>query len=160
MPKNTRTTIICLQLCMKVVHKVITPKQTVIRENHRRGPTKRTAIVDGSWKTTLDMVKMKIATEYRFPSSARSGIMLVTEAEEMMPESRRFKLHRIPEMVHSRRSTFRRSLRSSCRFSSLSNIILFAVATGDILSSPQKPSRGPSIDEAPAEAGSFNPIPN
>ena len=45
----------------------MTPKQVVMVAKNRRGPTKRRAIVDGSWKTMLLTVKMKMETEYRLP---------------------------------------------------------------------------------------------
>jgi hypothetical protein len=62
---------------------VMTPKHVVINENQMRGPNVRTAIVDGSWNAMLAMVKMKMETEYRFPtSSSRSESMLVTDALE------------------------------------------------------------------------------
>lgn len=89
--------------------RVITPKVTVIPANQILGPNSLTAMVDGSWNVTLAMVKMKIATEYLFPSSPRSPIILVTEALEMTPLSSRRRLHRMAAMVHRRRSTLRRS---------------------------------------------------
>lgn len=93
-------------------------------ENQMRGPTKRTASVEGSWNKTLETVKMKMATEYRFPYSSRSSIIEVTEAEDMMPESSRFKLQRMPAMVHNRKSTFNRMVLSSLHSSSLRSSVV------------------------------------
>ena len=81
--------------------------------NQIRGPNVRTAIVDGSWKTMLEIVKMKIETENRFPVRSRSLIIEVTEADDITPESRRFRLHNRPAMVQRRRSTFSRNRRSA-----------------------------------------------
>ena len=58
-----RSAIICRHVCTKAVHSVMIPKQTVMKENQMRGPKVRTAIVEGSWKAMLAMVKMKIETE-------------------------------------------------------------------------------------------------
>lgn len=101
---------------MKAVHIVITPKANVIVANHILGPNFLTAIVEGSWKAMLEIVKMKMATLYRFPDKSRSFNIEVTLAEEMIPESRRLREHKMPAMVQRRRSTFRRK-----RFSSASS---------------------------------------
>ena len=97
---------------MNAVPIVMTPKATVMKENHSRGPNLRTAIVDGNWKVILAIVKMKMLTEYRFPVSSKSEIMEVTDAELITPESRRLSEQRMPAMVHNRRSTFLRRLLS------------------------------------------------
>ncbi|KAI5285569.1 hypothetical protein KEM55_000603 [Ascosphaera atra] len=47
--------------------------------------------------------------EKRAPASDRSLGIDVTEADDRMPESRRFRLQSTPAIVHSRRSTLRRS---------------------------------------------------
>ncbi|EAT77443.1 hypothetical protein SNOG_15218 [Parastagonospora nodorum SN15] len=65
------------------------PKQKVMKANQIRGPNVLTAIVDGSWKAMLAIVKMKIETEYLLPTlSSKSLSIEVTEAEEMTPESK------------------------------------------------------------------------
>jgi hypothetical protein len=69
-------------------------------------------MVAGSWKAMLEMVKIKMLTEYRFPVRSRSDNIDVTEAELMTPESSRFKEQSMPAMEHKRRSIFRRSRRS------------------------------------------------
>ena len=112
MPSSTLSAIICFQLWMKAVPIVIRPKATVMKENHSLGPNLRTAIVDGSWKVILAIVKMKMLTEYRFPTRSKSEIIEVTDAELITPESRRLSEQRMPAMVHNRRSTLRRRLLS------------------------------------------------
>jgi hypothetical protein len=62
MPSNTRRAIICFQVVTKAVHMVIKPKLKVMKANHIRGPKVRTAIVLGSWKAMLAIVKMKMLT--------------------------------------------------------------------------------------------------
>jgi hypothetical protein len=61
-PSNTRNAIICFQVVTKAVHMVIKPKLKVMKANHIRGPKVRTAIVLGSWKAMLAIVKMKMLT--------------------------------------------------------------------------------------------------
>lgn len=125
MPSKTRKAIICRQLWMKAVHKVMRPKQKVIRERKILGPTNRTQIVAGSWKTMLLTVKMNMLTEYLLPVRSRSDNILVTEADEMTPESSRFRLHRRPAMLQRRRSTLRRN-----RFSSVVDSSPFCACSG------------------------------
>ena len=98
---------------MKAVDSVITPKSVVIVLKKTRGPITRRRMVAGSWKQILDTVKMKMATLKRLPVRDRSVGMLVTEAEERMPLSRRLREQRMPAMVQRRRSTLRRSCASS-----------------------------------------------
>ncbi len=92
---------------MNAVQRVIRPKQTVTVAKNRRGPTMRTSIVEGSWNIMLLTVKMKIDTEKRSPVSPRSCGIDVTAADEMIPLSRRLRLHSRPAIVQSRRSTLR-----------------------------------------------------
>jgi hypothetical protein len=65
MPRSIRAAIIWRQVWTNAEHRVTNPKQNVIAANQIRGPTQRTATVQGSWKTTLATVKMNIDTEYR-----------------------------------------------------------------------------------------------
>lgn len=102
-----RRAIIWRQDCTNAVHSVMMPKQNVMNANQILGPNVLTAMVDGSWNAILAMVKIKMDTEYRLPtSSSKSLSMDVTEADEMTPLSSRFKLQRMPAMVQRRRSTF------------------------------------------------------
>lgn len=117
MPRSIRTAIIWRQVWTNAVHRVINPKQKVIQANQVRGPNHRTATVQGSWKTTVATVKMKIDTEYRWPFRSRSSSNVVTDADARIPESSRLRLHRIPAMEQSRRSAFRRILDSRCSHS-------------------------------------------
>jgi hypothetical protein len=85
------------------------PKENVMNENQILGPNVLTAIVEGSWKAMLAIVKMKMETEYRLPTSnSRSLNMEVTEAEDMTPLSRRLRLHNKPAILQRRKSTFNR----------------------------------------------------
>ena len=100
--------------------KLIRPKPKVTKEKKMRGPMRRTAMVAGSWKHTPATVKMRMETEKRLPwSKPRSLSMLVTEALEMRPLSRRLRLHNRPAMVHSLMSTFLLSLLSSLAVSAV-----------------------------------------
>jgi len=106
-----RSAIICRHVCTKAVHSVMMPKQKVMKANQIRGPKVRTAIVDGSWKAMLAIVKINMETEYRLPTfNSRSLSIEVTDALEMTPLSSRLSEHKIPAMLQSRRSTFRRIL--------------------------------------------------
>ncbi|KAG9796038.1 hypothetical protein KCU88_g305, partial [Aureobasidium melanogenum] len=96
MPSRTLNAIISLQLVMAAVHMVIKPNAQVIVEKNILGPTSRNKIVAGSWKHTEATVKMNMETEYLSPLRSRSDSMLVTDADEMMPLSSRFKLQRTP----------------------------------------------------------------
>lgn len=90
---------------------VIKPKHMVVHGKKILGPKRRTATVAGNWKDTLATVKMRIATEKRFPrSSSRSFSIDVTEALEIIPLSIRFKLVNKPPMVHSLMSIFHLNL--------------------------------------------------
>ena len=106
MPNNTLSAIICFQLEMKAVHSVINPNKTVVQLKNIGGPTNLIAIVAGNWAHIEATVKMNIATENLFPVSPRSSGIEVTAADESIPLSSRFKLHRIPAIVHSLRSIF------------------------------------------------------
>ena len=64
-PSRKRRTIICCAVRTKPVLSVRMPKATVIAVNQTRGPSMRTAMVEGSWNTILEMVKMKMDTEKR-----------------------------------------------------------------------------------------------
>jgi hypothetical protein len=61
-PSRTLRAIICFHVVTKAVHMVIKPKLKVMKANHLRGPKVRTAIVLGSWKAMLAIVKMKMLT--------------------------------------------------------------------------------------------------
>jgi len=76
---------------MKAVQSVIVPNATVINENQMRGPNFLTAIVEGSWKVMLAIVKMKMLMLNLLPYRPRSSGMEVTEAEDITPESRRLR---------------------------------------------------------------------
>lgn len=56
------------------------------------------------------MVKMKMLTLYLFPVRSRSVSIEVTDAELMMPESKRLREQRMPAIVQSLRSIFKRNL--------------------------------------------------
>lgn len=99
------------QLVMKAVQRVIRPKQTVVQLKKAGGPTRRIMMVAGSWAQMDATVKMKMATEKRFPVKSKSLGIDVTAAEEMMPLSSKFKLHRMPAMVHSLKSILRNKFR-------------------------------------------------
>lgn len=131
-PNKTLSAIISRQLCMNAVQNVISPNSTVVQLKKMGGPTNLMMIVAGSCAHIDAIVKMKMATEKRFPVNCRSCGIDVTAAEEMIPLSSRFKLHRMPAMVHNRRSTFRRILPSRCSSwysSSTRSSVLLAVAT-------------------------------
>lgn len=55
------------------------------------------------------IVKMKMLTLYLFPVSSRSVSIEVTDAELIIPESRRLREQRMPAIVQSLRSILRRS---------------------------------------------------
>lgn len=117
-------TIICFHVWMNAVHwifdqhqrpsilvsertNVIKPNDKVMHVKKILGPRRRTMMVAGSWKHTLATVKIRIATEKRFPrSSSRSCSMDVTEALEIIPLSIRFRLASKPPIVQSLRSIF------------------------------------------------------
>jgi hypothetical protein len=104
-PSRTRNTIISCHECIKAVHKVTGPTQNVTVAKNTRGPTTRTGIVEGSWNTILLTVKMNMAMEKRLPVRSRSFGIEVTEADEIMPLSRRLRLHRRPAIEQSCRFT-------------------------------------------------------
>lgn len=98
---------------MNAVQSVITPKLVVMQPKKMEGPTSLIKIVAGSWKVIEARVRTKIDTLYRFPSRSRSCSMDVTEAEEMIPESNKLRLHKIPAIVHNRTSIFQTKFFSS-----------------------------------------------
>ena len=93
---------------MKAVQRVIKPKLVVMTAKKIGGPTNLMTTVAGSWKQIEETVNMKIAIEYRSPVKDKSESIDVTAAEDMMPLSKRFKLHSKPAIEQSRISTFRR----------------------------------------------------
>lgn len=159
-PRRMRNAIICFQVWMNPVHRVIEPKQQVINENQRRGPNVLTAIVDGSWKQMLAIVKMKMETEYRLPlSRSRSDNMEVTEALEMTPLSSKLRLHKIPAIVQRRKSTFSlicfsRIACSSLGFSELASAFWLTSA-----SSVSEATLGLDISVSGADGGAESKVP-
>lgn len=88
------------------------------------------------------MVKMKMLTLYLFPVRSRSVSIEVTDAELMMPESRRLREQRMPAIVQSLRSILRSNFFSSSLVnlfaSSFSSVLLMDCAsfdTGEMLPS-------------------------
>ena len=113
--------------------RLIRPKAKVTNEKNIRGPTRRTAMVAGSWKHTPDTVKMRIEMEKRLPwFSPRSLCMLVTEALEIRPLSRRLRLHSKPAMVQSLMSTFRMSFLSCLSPSPTAGLLLLDIAESSV----------------------------
>ena len=86
------------------MQKVMIPKVMVVNAKKVLGPTILTASVAGSWKQTFATVNKRIETEKRLPTKSRSLSILVTDAEERMPLSRRSRLQSIPAMIQSRKS--------------------------------------------------------
>lgn len=113
----TLNAIICRQFVIQAVHKVTIPKAQVIVGKNSLGPNLRTAMVDGSWNTIEEIVKMNILTLYRLPCRSRSSRIDVTLADEMIPLSSKLREQRMAAIEHNRRSILRRS-----RFSSLRSI--------------------------------------
>jgi hypothetical protein len=128
-PSKTLNAIICFQVLTKAVHIVIRPKLNVMKANHLLGPKVRTAIVLGSWKAILAIVKMKMLTLYLFPVRSKSVSIDVTEADEMTPESRRFKEQRTPAIVQRRMSTLRRRRRSNASCSSVASPFIVSASS-------------------------------
>ena len=145
-------TIICFHVWMNAVHwifdqhqrpsilvsertNVIKPNDTVVHVKNILGPRRRTVMVAGSWKHTLATVKIRIATEKRFPrSSSRSCSMEVTEALEIIPLSIRFRLANKPPIVQSLRSIFHFNLFSLSDALGSSSMDLVLCSTSLLLS--------------------------
>jgi len=75
-------------------------------------------IVGGSWNRMLEMVNMKIGTEWLLLRRSRSASIDVTEVDEMMPLSRRLKLQINLATVHRRISTILIRCVSAAKYSS------------------------------------------